>query len=180
MKKVVSSIMFSTVLLSSHFVAADSSDSKKTLNLNPSDTAGIIISSGEERTTIQTPADHFTGRVFLDPLFLSLLPPQRLTGSQVTFEPGARTAWHTHPLGQTLYITSGNGWVQEWGKEKIAVKAGDVVNFLPGIKHWHGATMKSMMSHIAVQEKNEKGQNVDWLEQVTDMQYNGKRSQEEL
>lgn len=171
MKKVVSSIIISTVLLSSYVVAADSSENKKPLNLNSSDSAGIIISSGEGRKTVQTPADHFTGRVFLDPLFLSLTSPQRLTGSHVTFEPGARTAWHTHPVGQTLYITSGNGWVQEWGKDKIAVKAGDVINFLPGIKHWHGATTNSMMSHIAVQEKNEKGQNVDWLEQVNDVQY---------
>lgn len=179
MKKVVSSILFSPVLLSSYVIAADISGSKSPVSLNTNENSGIIISSGQERKTTQTPLEHFTGRVFLDPLFLNLASPQRLSGSMVTFEPGARTDWHTHPVGQTLYITSGNGWVQEWGKAKISVKAGDVVNFLPGVKHWHGATMDSMMSHIAVQEKNDQGQNVDWLEKVTELQYTQKLSQGE-
>jgi quercetin dioxygenase-like cupin family protein len=88
----------------------------------------------------------------------------------VTFEPGARSAWHTHPLGQTLIVTSGVGWVQEWGGETREMKAGDVVSIPPGIKHWHGASATTGMSHIAIQEALD-GKNVQWMGKVTDEQY---------
>jgi quercetin dioxygenase-like cupin family protein len=98
------------------------------------------------------PDDWFTGTVRIDPL---LAPPEpaRVTGASVTFEPGARTAWHSHPLGQTLIVTAGCGWVQKWGEQRQAIRPGDVVWFAPGEKHWHGATATTAMTHIAIQEK---------------------------
>jgi quercetin dioxygenase-like cupin family protein len=115
------------------------------------------------------PAEWFTGTVRIDPLFGSP-DPARAGGALVTFEPGARTAWHTHPLGQTLIVTSGCGWVQRDGGPVEEIRPGDVIWFAPGEKHWHGATATTAMSHIAVQEKL-NGSPVDWLEQVTDAQY---------
>ena len=116
-------------------------------------------------------ADYFTGAVRVDPMFPATAP-SRVSGGHVTFEPGARSAWHTHPVGQTLVITSGLGWVQQWGGPKQEVRAGDVVWFPPGIKHWHGASATTAMTHIAIQETVD-GKNVDWLEQVSDEQYRG-------
>ncbi len=115
------------------------------------------------------PAEWFTGSVRVDPLFQ---PPEpaRVSGGHVTFEPGARTAWHTHPLGQTLLITSGLGWVQHEGDPIEEVRPGDVVWFPPGEKHWHGATATTGMTHIAIQEAVD-GKNVDWMEKVSDEQY---------
>jgi quercetin dioxygenase-like cupin family protein len=115
------------------------------------------------------PADWFTGAVRIDPL-LSPPEPARVAGALVTFEPGARTAWHTHPLGQTLIVMSGRGWVQRDGGPVEEIRPGDVVWFAPGEKHWHGATATNGMSHIAIQEKL-NGSPVDWLEHVTDAQY---------
>jgi quercetin dioxygenase-like cupin family protein len=115
------------------------------------------------------PADWFTGRVRVDPLF-SPPDPARVAGALVTFEPGARTAWHTHPLGQTLLVTAGCGWVQRDGGPVEEVRPGDVVWFPPGEKHWHGATDATGMSHVAIQEKLD-GKAVDWMEHVTDAQY---------
>ena len=115
------------------------------------------------------PAEYFTGRVRIDPLFQAP-EPARVTCAYVTFEPGARTAWHTHPLGQSLIITSGLGWVQRDGGDIEEVRPGDVVWFSPGEKHWHGATPTTAMTHIAVQEKRE-GKTADWLEKVSDAQY---------
>lgn len=115
------------------------------------------------------PAEYFTGAVRIDPLFSSP-EPARAGGGSVTFEPGARSAWHTHPFGQTLIITAGVGWVQQEGGPIEEVRAGDVVWFPPGLKHWHGATPTTGMTHIAVQESL-NGKNVDWLEKVTDEQY---------
>jgi quercetin dioxygenase-like cupin family protein len=116
------------------------------------------------------PAEYFSGSVRIDPLFT---PPEpaRVAMALVTFEPGARTAWHTHPLGQTLLITAGSGWVQREGESIEKISQGDIVWFAPGEKHWHGATATTAMSHIAIQEKL-NGSPVDWLEQVTDEQYN--------
>jgi quercetin dioxygenase-like cupin family protein len=115
------------------------------------------------------PAEYFTGSVRVDPLFA---PPEpaRVAGALVTFEPGARTAWHTHPLGQTLIVTAGCGRVQREGGPIEEIRPGDVVWFPPGEKHWHGAAPETAMSHIAIQEKLD-GSPVDWLEQVTDAQY---------
>jgi quercetin dioxygenase-like cupin family protein len=115
------------------------------------------------------PAEYFTGMVRIDPLFLAP-DPARASGGSVTFEPGARTAWHTHPLGQTLVITSGLGWVQREGRPVEEVRPGDVVWFPPGEKHWHGATPTTTMTHIAIQELL-NGKNVDWLDKVNDEQY---------
>lgn len=115
------------------------------------------------------PADYFTGTVRIDPLF-SPPDPARVAGALVTFEPGARTAWHTHPFGQTLIVTTGLGWVQRKGAPVEEIRPGDVVWFAPDEKHWHGATPTTAMSHIAVQEKL-NGSPVTWMEHVTDEQY---------
>jgi quercetin dioxygenase-like cupin family protein len=115
------------------------------------------------------PPDWFSGRVRIDPLFQAAAPA-RVAGAAVTFEPGARTAWHTHPLGQTLIVTFGRGWAQRQGGAIEEIRPGDVVWFEPGEKHWHGATTNTAMQHIAVQESLD-GKVVDWLEQVSDEGY---------
>lgn len=115
------------------------------------------------------PADWFTGRVRIDPLFQSPAP-SRAAGNSVTFEPGARTAWHTHPLGQTLIVTAGAGRAQREDGPVEEIRPGDVVWFAPGEKHWHGATATTSMTHIAIQEAQD-GKVVEWLEKVSDEQY---------
>jgi quercetin dioxygenase-like cupin family protein len=115
------------------------------------------------------PADYFTGQVRIDPLSNPPLPA-RVAVAHVTFEPGARTAWHTHPLGQTLIVTSGCGWAQREGGTIEEIRPGDVVWFAPGEKHWHGATATTAMTHIAIQEQLD-GMAADWLEKVSDAQY---------
>ena len=115
------------------------------------------------------PTDWFTGTVRMDPLFKPS-PPARAAGTSVTFEPGARTAWHTHPLGQTLIITAGVGRAQREGGPIEEIRPGDVVWFPPGEKHWHGASPTTAMTHIAIQEALD-GKVVDWLEHVSDEQY---------
>ena len=115
------------------------------------------------------PADWFTGTVRIDPLFQAP-DPARAAGASVTFEPGARTAWHTHPLGQTLIVTAGCGWAQREGGPIEEIRPGDVVWFPPGEKHWHGATPTTAMTHIAIQEPL-NGKPVDWMEKVSDEQY---------
>jgi quercetin dioxygenase-like cupin family protein len=115
------------------------------------------------------PSDWFTGTVRIDPLF-SPPAPSQVSGALVTFEPGARTAWHTHPAGQTLVVTSGLGWAQREGGPVEEIRPGDVVWFPPDEKHWHGASPTTAMSHIAVQEKR-NGSPVTWMEHVTDEQY---------
>ena len=115
-------------------------------------------------------AEYFTGQVRVDPLN-NPPEPSRVAMAHVTFEPGARTAWHTHPFGQTLIVTSGCGWIQAEGGKKEEIKPGDVVYFEPNEKHWHGATATTGMSHIAVQERL-NGLPVTWMEHVTDEQYN--------
>lgn len=128
-----------------------------------------IRPNGSSKSVLGKNPDNFTGNAVITPLF----PPNETTRANaglVTFSPGARTTWHTHPAGQLLFITSGQGWVQEEGKERHTVNAGDVVWFAPGVKHWHGATATTPMAHIAmtymVGDKN-----VDWLEPVSDEQY---------
>lgn len=115
------------------------------------------------------PSDWFTGTVRIDPLFQANAPA-RAAGANVTFEPGARTAWHTHPLGQTLVVTSGFGWAQCEGEPIEELRPGDVVWFPPGVKHWHGASPTTAMTHIAIQEALD-GKVVEWLEKVSDEQY---------
>ena len=120
------------------------------------------------------PAEWFTGRVRIDPLF-PVQEPARAAGNAVTFEPGARTNWHTHPFGQRLVVISGAGQVQRWGGLVEAIRPGDVVWFEPGEKHWHGATATTAMTHIAIQEALD-GKSADWLERVTDQQFEGRAS----
>jgi quercetin dioxygenase-like cupin family protein len=117
----------------------------------------------------QGPGDWFSGTVRIEPL-IDAQEPARVAAASVTFEPGARTAWHTHPLGQTLIVTAGCGWAQRWDGPVEEIRPGDVVWFPPGEKHWHGATASTAMTHIAIQEKL-NGQAVEWLEQVSDEQY---------
>jgi quercetin dioxygenase-like cupin family protein len=127
-----------------------------------------IKRSGSEPSR-RGPTEYFTGAVRVDPLFQAP-DPARVTGSSVTFEPAARTAWHTHPLGQTLLVISGCGWVQREGGPVEEIRPGDVVWFPPGEKHWHGATPTTAMTHVAIQEAL-NGKAVDWMEKVTDEQY---------
>jgi quercetin dioxygenase-like cupin family protein len=117
------------------------------------------------------PADYFTGTVRIDTLF-EAHDPARTSGASVTFEPGARTAWHTHPLGQTLIVTAGCGLVQRWGGAIEEIRPGDVIWISPGEKHWHGATSTTAMTHTAIQEWLD-GKPVDWMEHVSDEQYGG-------
>ena len=129
------------------------------------------IKKGGSQPSTKGPAEWFTGTVRIGPLFAAP-EPARVSGGMVTFEPGARTAWHTHPLGQTLLIVSGLGWVQRDGGATEEVRPGDVVWFPPGEKHWHGAAPTTAMTHIAIQEALE-GKVVEWMEHVSDEQYRG-------
>ena len=129
-----------------------------------------IKRSGSQPST-QGSAEYFTGTVRIDPLFQPK-EPARTLGASVTFEPGARTAWHTHPLGQILIVTAGCGRVQRWGGAIEQIRPGDVVWFPPGEKHWHGATATTAMTHIAIVEQlDDKA--ADWMEKVSDEQYQG-------
>jgi quercetin dioxygenase-like cupin family protein len=130
------------------------------------------ITRASSQPSANGPADWFTGTVRIDPLFQAP-SPARVAGAGVTFEPGARTAWHTHPLGQTLIVTAGAGRVQRWGGPIEEIHPGDVVWFAPGEKHWHGASPSTAMTHVAVQEQLD-GKIVDWLEHVSDDQYGGR------
>ncbi|HEY0529527.1 MAG TPA: cupin domain-containing protein [Gemmatimonadaceae bacterium] len=131
-----------------------------------------IKRSGTQPST-KGPADWFTGTVRIDPLFASPAPA-RAAGNAVTFEPSARTAWHTHPLGQTLIVVSGAGRVQREGEAIQEIHPGDVVWFEAGEKHWHGASPTTAMTHIAIQEALD-GKAVEWLEKVSDQQYNSRQ-----
>ena len=127
------------------------------------------IKRSGSRPSGKGPAEYFTGNVRIDPLF-EAPDPARARGASVTFEPGARSAWHTHPLGQTLIVTSGCGWVQSEGAPKMEIRPGDVLWCPPKEKHWHGATPTTAMTHIAIQEQLD-GKVVEWLEKVSDEQY---------
>jgi len=127
------------------------------------------IARNGSQPSIKGPDEWFTGSVRIDSGF-QRSEPSRLTGAIVTFEPGARTAWHTHPLGQTLIVTSGCGWTQCEGEARVEIRAGDIIWCPPGHKHWHGATATTAMTHIAIQEALD-GKNVNWMEKVTDEEY---------
>ena len=138
----------------------------------PSDDAGAItVSRAGAQPSAKGSAERFTGSVRVDPM-LKEAPPSRMSGGLVTFEPGARSAWHTHPLGQTLIVTAGVGRVQRWDGPIQGIGPGDVVRIPPGVKHWHGATAETGMSHIAIVEALD-GSSTDWMEHVTDEQYRG-------
>jgi quercetin dioxygenase-like cupin family protein len=119
--------------------------------------------------SVEGPAEWFSGDARIDSPF-QRSEPSRITGAIVTFEPGARTAWHTHPLGQTLIVTAGAGWAQTEGEPRVEIRPGDIVWFPPGEKHWHGAAAATGMTHIAIQEALD-GENVTWMEKVTDEEY---------
>jgi quercetin dioxygenase-like cupin family protein len=127
------------------------------------------IKRGGSQPSQKGPEEYFTGTVRIDPLF-EMPVPARARGANVTFEPGARSAWHTHPLGQTLIVTSGCGWVQSEGQPKVEIRPGDVIWCPPNEKHWHGATPTTAMTHIALQEALD-GKVVEWMEKVTDEEY---------
>jgi 4-carboxymuconolactone decarboxylase len=131
-----------------------------------------IIRRGSQPSR-QGPAENFTGVVRVDPLFRAIAPA-RASGSLVTFQPGTRTAWHTHPLGQVLIVTAGTGRVQRWGDPVDEIRQGDVVWIPPGQKHWHGAVPNSSMAHIAIVEQLD-GKAVEWMEKVSDAQYGAPR-----
>jgi quercetin dioxygenase-like cupin family protein len=133
----------------------------------------LNIQRSGSRPSSVGPADWFTGAVRIEPL-CDASEPARVAIASVTFEPGARTAWHTHPLGQTLIVTSGCGWAQRWGGPVEEIRPGDVIWFPPGEKHWHGATATTAMTHLAIQEKL-NAQAVEWQEHVSDEQYAGPR-----
>ncbi|SQF98904.1 cupin family protein [Paucimonas lemoignei] len=127
-----------------------------------------IAKNGEQASIIGAPTN-FVGSARIDPLFAAHAP-SKVSAGYVTFQPGARSNWHTHPLGQTLVVTTGSGWVQQEGAEKQVIKPGDVIWTPPGVKHWHGATSTTGMTHMAIQETLD-GKNVEWLEAVTVAQY---------
>ena len=133
----------------------------------------LTISRNGTRASMKGPADYFTGTVRVDPIFKSPLSPNA-SGAYVTFEPAARSAWHTHPRGQTLIVTAGTGRIQRWGGPIEDINPGDVVWIPPGQKHWHGAAPTTAMTHIAVTEELD-GKNVNWLEKVSDEQYGAAR-----
>jgi quercetin dioxygenase-like cupin family protein len=133
------------------------------------DAPTITIARSGSQPSSKGSAEYFTGSVRIDPLFQAK-DPSRTSGAYVTFEPGARAAWHTHPLGQTLIVTAATGWVQQEGGEKQETKPGDVIWTPPVVKHCHGATATNGMTHIAIQEQLD-GKNVDWMEKVSDEQY---------
>jgi len=144
----------------------------------PSDSGGrtVVISPATARPPTVGAAETFTGSVHVTPLFQPTAP-SRTGGASVTFQPGARSAWHTHPLGQTLIVTAGTGWVQQEGGDKREIRPGDVIWTPPGVKHWHGASATSAMTHIAIQEA-QGGTPVTWLEHVSDDQYVGRKGGE--
>ncbi|MEZ5963115.1 MAG: cupin domain-containing protein [Planctomycetota bacterium] len=129
----------------------------------------MAVVHASDRSPLTGPSEWFTGVTTVDMLF-GAASPSRVGGATVTFEPGARTLWHTHPLGQTLIVTSGQGWVQCWGDPAQPIIVGDVVHIPPGVKHWHGAASDFAMSHIAIQEALD-GKAVEWMERVSDEQY---------
>ncbi|HEN3615981.1 TPA: cupin domain-containing protein [Yersinia enterocolitica] len=170
MSRITSAAMLITVMASASAMA-DNNPSSQDVD-NKAVTEKVSISKNGSRPWLKGPEQNFTGTVRVEPLFTQPQSPVRTTVGQVNFEPGARSAWHTHPFGQTLVITSGSGWTQEWGGERKTIHAGDIIHCPPGVKHWHGATATTGMTHLAIQEGTPEGKNVEWMEKVTDQQYN--------
>lgn len=156
-------LSFSLLLLSMLLASAQptQSEGKQVRSINVARSGSQPSAPGQ--------SEYFTGLVTIDPLF-SAADPSRAPGARVTFEPGARTAWHTHPLGQTLIVTAGTGWVQQEGGPVQEIREGDVVRIPAGVKHWHGASATKRMAHIAIHEQL-NGKVVDWMEKVSDEQY---------
>jgi len=171
--KLLAAPVMSFVLFASPFTYANhagaASDPAAPMGPSSEDLPKIgIMRSGSQAST-KGAAEYFTGAVRIDPLF-NANDPLRASGARVTFGPGARTAWHAHPFGQILIVTAGSGWVQQWGGPVEEIREGDVVRIPPGVKHWHGATPTTAMTHIAIQEPLD-GKSADWMEKVSDEQY---------
>lgn len=133
------------------------------------DKVRLTVTANGSQPSVQGPAEYFTGKVRVDAPFKGT-GPARVSGASVTFEPGARTAWHAHPLGQTLIVSAGTGWVQEQGQPVRLIKPGDTVWIPPNVRHWHGATASTGMTHIAIAEAQD-GKVVEWMQQVSDQEY---------
>ena len=169
--KLVATLVTAFSLLTSGVASAQSGGATaaapRTATVQGSQTIKITRSGSQQST--EGLAEHFTGSTRIDPLF-NANTPSHTSGGSVTFERGARTAWHSHPLGQTLIVTAGRGWVQQWGGQVEEIRQGDVVLIPPGVKHWHGATANTSVTHIAIQESL-NGKTVEWMEKVSDEQY---------
>jgi 4-carboxymuconolactone decarboxylase len=175
-------LLAATVISLSLFAAASSQTSGQTNRAGAAARAGaatsipaqesqtVSITRGNSQPPRMASVENFTGSVGVEP-FLGVTAPSRLAGARVTFAPGARTAWHSHPLGQTLIVTAGVGWVQQEGGAKQEIRPGDVVWTPPGVKHWHGATATDRLTHIALTEQQPDGKRVEWMEKVSDAQY---------
>jgi 4-carboxymuconolactone decarboxylase len=175
--KLVATLVTALSLLTSGVASAQAggaaaADAPRTATVQSSQTIKITRSGSQQSS--EGPAEHFTGSARIDPLF-SANTPSHTSGGSVTFERGARTAWHSHPLGQTLIVTAGRGWVQQWGGQVEEIRQGDVVSIPPGVKHWHGATANTSVTHIAIQESL-NGKTVEWMERVSDEQYRNSQS----
>ena len=142
------------------------------VNAAPPNAPAITVTHGGSLPATAGSPEYFTGKVSVK-MLAQPQSPARASAGLVTFAPGARTAWHTHPLGQILIVTAGTGWVQQWGGPKQEIRKGDVVWIPPGVKHWHGATATTSMSHIAITE-SQGGKSVEWMEKVSDAQYNAR------
>ena len=171
--------LLTATVLSLSLLASSSAQTNQTGAGRRSGAAANTPSKGPQAMSITRSSSHppqmrevenFTGSVGVEPL-LPANGPSRLAGARVTFAPGARTAWHSHPLGQTLIVTAGLGWVQQEGGEKQEIRPGDIVWTPPGVKHWHGATTTDRMTHIALTEQQPDGKRVEWMEKVSDAQY---------
>jgi quercetin dioxygenase-like cupin family protein len=171
--KLLAATVMSLFLLASAFAQTNqpgtASGSGAPSAASSGDSQTISITRSGSQPSNKGPVEYFTGTVRIDPLFKAN-DPSRTSGSSVTFEPGARTAWHTHPLGQTLIVTAGCGLVQRWGGPIEEIRPGDVVWIPPGQKHWHGATATTAMTHISIVERLD-GKTADWMDKVSDEQY---------
>jgi quercetin dioxygenase-like cupin family protein len=164
--KLLSAAFISLVLFASAVSQAQTAPAQ--VRVAPTAHSIEIRRSGSQQPS-KAPAEHFTGSVMIEPVFFAH-DPSRAGGGSVKFEPGARSAWRTHPLGQILIVTDGTGWIQQWGGPVEEIRKGDVVWIPAGVKHWHGATPHTAMTHIAIQEQL-NGNAVEWMEKVTDEQY---------
>jgi quercetin dioxygenase-like cupin family protein len=170
--KLLTAVMASVPVLASASAHADEAPSLQSATrpaASSEHSQSMTITRNGSQPSSKGANQNFTGSVRIDPLFQPK-GPSRTSGAYVTFEPGARTAWHTHPLGQILIVTAGTGWVQQEGGEKQEIRPGDVIRTPPGVKHWHGATVTTALTHISITESLE-GKNVDWMEKVSDEQY---------
>ena len=170
--------LIAATVMSLSLLASAPADTNQVTAASGSDTPSVASSEDSQKISIMRsgsqpsrkgPAEYFTGSVRIDPLFQAN-DPSRVSGAYVTFEPGARTAWHVHPFGQILIVTAGCGWVEQWGGAIEEIRQGDVVRIPRGQKHWHGATATTAMTHIAIQEQLD-GKTAEWMEKVSDEQY---------